>query len=41
MFLEGELIYLRALERDDIGSEYLSWVNDELIMKYLDSSVLS
>jgi len=37
MFLEGELIYLRALERDDIGSEYLSWVNDELIMKYLDS----
>ena len=37
MFLEGKLVYLRALERDDIGDDYHNWVNDEAIMKYLDS----
>jgi len=37
MFLEGKLVYLRAMERDDVGNEYYSWVNDGVTMKYLDS----
>ncbi len=34
-FLIGEKIYLRALVESDINEEYLSWINDPEVTKYM------
>jgi ribosomal-protein-alanine N-acetyltransferase len=38
-FIEGESIYLRAVEAADAGERYLSWMNDEEVTKGLASGV--
>jgi ribosomal-protein-alanine N-acetyltransferase len=38
-FIEGETIYLRAIEATDAGDRYLSWMNDEEVTKGLASGV--
>ena len=35
-FLDGKLIYLRPLLREDINQKYLSWVNDSEVTKYME-----
>lgn len=35
-FIEGRLCYLRPLMDEDINNKYLSWINREKILKYLD-----
>ena len=34
-FLIGEKVYLRALEASDINENYLSWINDAEVTKYM------
>jgi len=34
-FLIGEKLYLRALEESDIGEEYLGWLNEPEVTRYL------
>ena len=34
-FLTGEQLYLRALEVSDIGEEYVSWLNDPAVTRFL------
>lgn len=36
-FLKGEKLYLRPLEESDIGEEYLSWLNNYVVTRYLES----
>jgi RimJ/RimL family protein N-acetyltransferase len=36
-FVTGRQIYLRPLERGDLGSQYLAWLNDPEVMKYMES----
>ena len=36
-FLEGEHIQLRALDDEDVGPAYLSWLSDRLGNRYLES----
>ena len=36
-FLIGERIYLRPLEESDIGDDYISWMNDYEVTRYLES----
>jgi len=38
-FIEGETIYLRAIETTDASERYLSWLNDEEVTKGLASGV--
>ncbi len=35
-FIEGRLCYLRPLVKEDVNKEYLSWINKETILRYLD-----
>ena len=35
-FLVGNKVYLRPLEEADIGTEYLAWLNDFEVTRYLD-----
>ena len=35
-FLANKNIYLRPLEVDDITNEYLNWVNDYEVIRYID-----
>ncbi len=39
IFLEGERLYLRPLEKRDINEKYLSWLNDKAVTKYLEIRV--
>jgi ribosomal-protein-alanine N-acetyltransferase len=34
-FVVGEKLYLRALERSDINEDYLHWINDAEVTKYM------
>ena len=34
VFLEGKLLYLRALEEKDLSGNYFQWLNDEEVCKY-------
>jgi len=36
-FLIGERLYLRSLEDSDIGEEYLGWLNDAEVTRYLET----
>lgn len=36
-FLVGEKVYLRPLEESDIGEEYLSWLNDFEVTRYVET----
>jgi len=36
-FLVGEKLYLRLLEESDIGEEYLGWLNDGDVTRYLET----
>ena len=36
-FLKGQNLYLRLLEESDVGGEYISWLNDNEVTKYLES----
>lgn len=36
-FLLGERLYLRPLEESDIGQEYLSWLNNYEVTKFLEA----
>ena len=36
-FLIGEKLYLRPLDESDIGEEYLSWLNDPDVTRYLET----
>lgn len=38
-FIEGNTIYLRAIEASDAGERYLSWLNDEEVTRGLASGV--
>lgn len=33
-FLEGEHIYLRGLEKDDLSNSYFQWLNDQEVCKF-------
>ena len=33
----GEQVYLRSLQEPDIGDEYLSWLNDPEVTRYLET----
>lgn len=39
VFLQGELIYLRALERADLGGDYFQWLNDEEVCRFNSHAV--
>ena len=39
-YLEGKVIYLRALEKKDINRNYLSWINNIEENYYIESSRL-
>lgn len=34
-YIKGENVYLRALEREDIKENYLRWMNDKEVTKYM------
>lgn len=34
VFIEGKQIYLRALNENDLNSNYINWFNDEEVCKY-------
>jgi len=36
-FLIGERLYLRRLEESDVGEDYLGWLNDYEVTRYLES----
>ena len=36
-FLVGQKVYLRGLEREDLGGEYFQWMNDYEVTRYLES----
>lgn len=36
-FLVGQKLYLRLLDESDIGEEYLSWLNDHEVIRYLET----
>ena len=38
---EGERIYLRELEEDDVINEYLGWFKDNIVTKFLESKDLT
>ena len=39
-YLKGKVIYLRALEKKDINTNYLSWINNIEENYYIESSRL-
>lgn len=39
IFLKGELIYLRPLQRSDLTQEYVSWLNDEEVCEFNSHAV--
>jgi ribosomal-protein-alanine N-acetyltransferase len=38
-FIEGNTVYLRAIEQSDANERYLSWINDEEVTRGLASGV--
>ena len=38
-FLIGEKVYLRPLELEDLNERYLSWLNDPVVSRYLESGI--
>lgn len=38
-FLAGEKIYLRPLEKADLNDNYLAWLNDPEVTRYLETGV--
>lgn len=38
-FLIGSRIYLRPLEREDLHEEYLQWLNDPRVNRYLETGI--
>jgi len=38
-FLIGEKVYLRPLELEDLNDRYLSWLNDPVVSRYLESGI--
>jgi RimJ/RimL family protein N-acetyltransferase len=36
-YLVGEKVYLRPLEESDLGEEYLSWLNDDEVTRYMET----
>ena len=38
-FLVGDRIYLRVLEESDITEEYMTWINDPEVTRYLGTGV--
>ena len=36
-FLVGEKIYLRPLDRDDLENDYIQWVNDEEVSRFMET----
>ena len=36
-FLVGEQLYLRTLEESDVNEEYLGWLNDSEVTRYLET----
>ena len=39
IFVSGEKVYLRALERADLNEKYLGWLNDPVVNRYLESGI--
>lgn len=39
IFIPGEKVYLRALERADLNEKYLGWLNDPVVNRYLESGI--
>lgn len=39
IFLQGKLVYLRALEENDLKGNYFQWLNDEEVCKYNSHAV--
>lgn len=37
IYIKGEKVSLRALEREDINENYLKWINDSEINQYMES----
>jgi ribosomal-protein-alanine N-acetyltransferase len=38
-FLIGKKVYLRPLEFEDLNERYLSWLNDPVVSRYLESGI--
>lgn len=38
-FIVGKQIYLRPLEHEDLNEEYLGWLNDSEVSRYLESGI--
>ena len=38
-FIIGAQIYLRPLEKEDLSEEYLGWLNDPEVSRYLESGI--
>ena len=38
-FIDGWRIYLRPLRREDLNKEYLGWLNDPEVNRYLESGI--
>jgi len=38
-FLAGSQVYLRPLEKTDLGEHYLAWLNDPEVTRYLETGV--
>jgi RimJ/RimL family protein N-acetyltransferase len=41
MYLYGDRVYLRKLKRSDINKNYLSWLKDPEVTRYLDAGTMS
>jgi len=39
VFLEGELVYLRPLERQDLEGEYRIWINDHEVTRFTEAGI--
>ena len=37
VFVEGNKIYLKILEKEDASQEYCNWLNDPIVNKYLET----
>lgn len=38
-FIVGKKLYLRGLEKPDIGGSYFQWLNDQEVTRYMDSGI--
>lgn len=39
IFLEGKLVYLRALERQDLEGDYRIWINDREVTRFTEAGI--